>query len=315
MSNEFELIEHHQSKGVHAFLIEMNYRRPHLHTDLELIYVVEGQLTVHTEGQKHWVREKELIPINSCQLHELSSDKGAKLLILQLGTKEFAAFFPQINELSFHNQAFSKKENPTFPNLISHFLLTCFAFFQEKEYFALECHGQASLTLFYLLQCAPYEVIPETKQGAHLIRQERIQRISHYIHQHYHEKLLLAAIATEEELSINYLSHFFHKNFGLSFQSYLNLIRCEKAYFLLRNTDHGLLHISEACGFSDLRYLNRAFKENYQVTPKEFRNQITEPLKVTTLLDGKEQVDQQSIYSKAESAILTQQLLLLENLP
>ena len=59
MSNEFELIEHRQSKGVHAFLIDMNYRRPHLHTDLELIYVLKGQLIVQTEGRKITVQEQE----------------------------------------------------------------------------------------------------------------------------------------------------------------------------------------------------------------------------------------------------------------
>lgn len=311
MSNEFELIEHHQSKGVHAFLIEMKYRRPHLHTDLELIYVIEGQLIVQTDGQKHSVHKNEFMMINSCQLHELISKERAKLLILQLGTKEFEAFFPQINELSFNNQAFSKSETEPFSDLLQHFLKTCFAFFQENKYFALECHGQASLTLLYLLQCAPYEMIPEAKQSAHLIRQERIRRISQYIHQHFHEKILLADIAEQEDLSINYLSHFFHKNFGLSFQNYLNLIRCEKAYFLLSNTDHGLLHISEACGFSDLRYLNRAFKEIYHFTPKEFRNQMTEPLETSQKLKGHEQMDQQSIYSKVDSAKLIKGLFIL----
>lgn len=301
MSNEFELIEHHQSKGVHAFLIEMKYRRPHLHTDLELIYVIEGQLIVQTDGQQHLVNQHEFITINSCQLHELISNAGAKLLILQLGTKEFDPFFPQINELSFTNQAFSKSEVKGFSDLLTHFLKTCLAFFQEKEYFALECHGEAALTLFHLLQCAPYEVIPEAKQGAHLIRQERIRRISQYIHQHFHEKILLAEIAEQEDLSINYLSHFFHKNFGLSFQNYVNLIRCEKAYFLLRNTDHGLLHISEACGFSDLRYFNRAFQAIYHCTPKEFRNHMTEPLETPIRFKGQEQLDQQTIYSKVES--------------
>ncbi|MHC5268577.1 AraC family transcriptional regulator [Enterococcus sp. LJL98] len=312
MSNEFELIEHHQSKGVHAFLIEMKYRRPHLHTDLELIYVVEGQLIVQTEGQQYLVKQKEFLTINSCQLHELISKERAKLLILQLGTKEFEAFFPQINELAFNNHAFSKVQTELFSDLLQHFLKTCLAFFQEKDYFALECHGQASLTLFYLLQCAPYEVIPEAKQSAHLIRQERIRRISQYIDQHFHEKILLAEIAEQEDLSINYLSHFFHKNFGLSFQSYLNLIRCEKAYFLLTNTDHGLLHISEACGFSDLRYFNRAFKELYRCTPKAFRQQMTTPLETTTSVLGKEQLDQQNIYSKAESTKFLETFSILE---
>ncbi|MBP9520551.1 MAG: helix-turn-helix transcriptional regulator [Enterococcus sp.] len=309
MSNEFELIEHRQSKGVHAFLIDMNYRRPHLHTDLELIYVLKGQLIVQTEGRKITVQEQECLVINSCQLHELLSKEQAKLLILQLGTKEFATFFPQINEISFHNQALNLNERSFFKELLHHLFTTCDSFFQEEDYFALACHGHASLVLYYLLQCAPYELIPEAKQGAHFARQERIRRISHYIQQHYHETLFLADIAEQENLSVNYLSHFFHKNFGLSFQHYLNVIRCEKAYFLLSNTDHGLLYISEACGFSDLRYLNRAFKNLYHQTPKEFRNQMNQRATITTTHSGHEQIDRQHIYSKAESAAVMTELL------
>lgn len=306
MSNEFELIEHDQTRGVHAFLIDMNYRRPHLHTDLEWIYVLEGQLTLTIENQILQIERDELMVINSCQLHELTAKETAKLLILQLNTKEFDAFFPQINELSFAQTVLSKKENPHFSALRLYFFKTCLAFFKEQTYAALECHGYASLALAQLLQCATFEQIPENKQSAHLVRQERIRRMSQYIYQHYHEKLLLNEIAEQEGLSVNYLSHFFQQNFGLSFQNYLNLIRCEKAYYLLTNTEHSILAISEMTGFSDVRYLNKAFKMIYHLSPKEYRNQ-QKTNKV--LLTGSQPGEQQMIYPKTISSQMIQQQL------
>lgn len=306
MSNEFELIEHNQTRGVHAFLIDMNYRRPHLHTDLEWIYVLEGQLTLTIENQTLQIERDELIVINSCQLHELTATETAKLLILQLNTKEFDAFFPQINELFFAQTALSKKEDPYFSALRLFFFKTCLAFFKAQSYAALECHGYASLALAQLLQCATFEQIPENKQSTHLVRQERIRRISQYIYQHYQEKLLLNEIAEQENLSVNYLSHFFQQNFGLSFQNYLNLIRCEKAYYLLTNTEHSILAISEMTGFSDVRYLNKTFKTIYHLSPKDYRNQRKNH---PVLFTGPQSGEQQMIYPKLESAHFIQEKL------
>ena len=298
MSNEFELIEHDQTQGVHAFLIDMHYRRPHLHTDLEWIYVLEGELHLTIENDKIQLKQDEFIVINSCQLHELSANPTAKLLILQLNTKEFEAFFPQINELWFSPVVISQKDNPHFDALRNAFFKTCEAFFKADPYVALACHGYASLALLTLLQCATFKTIPENKQSAHFVRQDRIRRISQYIYANYHEKLLLSDLAQQEKLSVNYLSHFFQQNFGLSFQNFLNVIRCEKAYYLLKNTEHSLLSISEMSGFSDLRYLNKAFKSIYQLSPKDYRRQQSDKKALLTdVIPGEHQIIYSNSYS------------------
>ena len=116
-------------------------------------------------------------------------------------------------------------------------------------------------------------------------------------------------LAKQEALSINYLSHFFQNHLGMSFQSYLNHIRCEKAHFLIKNTEMSLLNISEACGFSDLRYLNRAFEQIYHFTPKEYRKQLqidsTQPEEIAR----KKIQEQEFIHSKTKSLAVTTQLL------
>ena len=60
-----------------------------------------------------------------------------------------------------------------------------------------------------------------------------MRKITHYIDEHYSEKLLLSDIARKEDLSLTYLSHFFKDYLGLPFQEYLAKIRCEKARQLL----------------------------------------------------------------------------------
>ena len=93
-TTEFELVEHHKLQGIKAFLIDMNYRRPHLHSDLEIIYVLRGTLALTVDSKTYYVRKNEFIVINAYQLHELATPQQANLLILQINPKEYETFFP-----------------------------------------------------------------------------------------------------------------------------------------------------------------------------------------------------------------------------
>lgn len=86
--------------------------------------------------------------------------------------------------------------------------------------------------------------------------------------------LLLSDIAARENLSLYYLSHLFKETFGMPFQTYLLKIRCENARRLLLLTDLSLLDICISCGFSDPKYFNKGFRQQYQLSPKEYRQQF-----------------------------------------
>ena len=45
-SQEFEIIEHHKLKHVNAFLIQIIYRNFHMHSDFELLSVLDGSCLV-----------------------------------------------------------------------------------------------------------------------------------------------------------------------------------------------------------------------------------------------------------------------------
>ena len=92
-----------------------------------------------------------------------------------------------------------------------------------------------------------------------------------YINNHFQEKISLADIAQKEDLSIAYLSRFFKTQIGQSFQSYINALRLEHAIFLLTNTNKTILDISIESGFSDLKYMTKAFSEKFNMTAGEYR--------------------------------------------
>ncbi|WP_323702829.1 AraC family transcriptional regulator [Mammaliicoccus sp. Dog046] len=269
MKSEYELIEHQKINDIKIFLIEINYRRPHLHTDLEIIYVVDGSLTVNLENQQLEVKKDQFIILNTCQLHEFISDSTAQLLILQFNTKSIEHVFPEINEILFDNQPINPNQSQT---LMDNFISMCFLYFQEKDNFHLSCYGYAILALNELLNIVPYTQISNNERDRLLSRNERITRISQFINRHYHEKISLSELAENENLSTAYLSNFIKTHFGYTFQDLVNYARCEKAKYLLSNTKNNLLTISQTSGFSDVRYLNKTFKELFGMTPQQFRS-------------------------------------------
>ena len=102
-------------------------------------------------------------------------------------------------------------------------------------------------------------------------RMNRMQRITDYIEEHISEKLLLTDLADRENLTLNYISHFFKANFGMPFQTYVQHLRCRKAASLLIETDATPTDISIQCGFSALKYMNQSFRVLFGCKPAEYR--------------------------------------------
>ncbi len=143
--------------------------------------------------------------------------------------------------------------------------------FRQPKNYELRTVAQINLLFDHLLSTVPYEIIPEKEKSRKNNKASQMRRIINYIDTHYSQKLLLSEIAEQENLSLSYLSHFFHQAFGMPFQSYLMKMRCEKARRLLLCTQLPLLDICIACGFSDMKYFNNGFLKQYGHTPREYR--------------------------------------------
>ena len=144
-------------------------------------------------------------------------------------------------------------------------------FQKEGEDASLRLAGLIFLFFDRLLSAIPHVRLPEKERQMTATKARRIRTISDYIDVHYSEKLLLTDIADELGLTMSWLSHFFKDAFGMSFQAYLMKIRCEKARQLLLLTDFTLLDISIACGFSDIKYLNKGFARQFGCSPRQYR--------------------------------------------
>ncbi len=94
-----------------------------------------------------------------------------------------------------------------------------------------------------------------------------------YIRVHYDENISLQQIAEVVELSPNYLSSLFKREFEKSLFEYVTEVRIEKAKKLLLNTNLKLYEVAEKVGFSDVGYFSRTFKKISGINPSDYKKQ------------------------------------------
>lgn len=71
--------------------------------------------------------------------------------------------------------------------------------------------------------------------------------------------------------SQEHLTRSMKKYYDITPTEYLNRIKLEQAAILLETTDDPILDIMFDCGFNNVSYFNRLFKENYGITPGKYR--------------------------------------------
>ncbi len=298
MKNELEAIPHSKMSSLNFLLVDISYRKPHLHFEMELAYVIEGTGTIKTQETSYSVQKGQAILFNSFQLHEIISDKSLRLLIIQFDTTVFESIMPQLGTIYFDSKPFYLKE---YRNLFYNILYSTISYFEKESYSPLRVHGFVSLVLDYLLKICDYSVLNTAQQNKLMDLQERIQRIASYIHEHYSSKISLDDLASREGFSRTYFSHFFKNNFGMTFKEYLDNIRCEKAKGLLNTTSENLLTVSYLCGFSDIRTLNNAFEKRYGLLPKDYRRSEDAIKEIDTSSYNQDEIDNQKLYTDEEA--------------
>ena len=235
MKREYEIISHAET-NFKVFVVNLLYRAPHIHKDFELGLVLDGNISILLPGQTLLLQPGDFWLINPFQSHEIKADKPALLLSLQVSSAFFAPYYPEIDHLEFISCVLSASADMQYRTLFSDMTALALAYFQKDACFTLRCASLVNACFFSLLQLLPHHFF--SHQESQLLHENarRTRSISQYIEQHAGEKLLLSDIAARENLS--------------------------------------LLDICISCGFSDPKYFNKGFRQQYQLSPKEYRQQF-----------------------------------------
>src|SRR3974390_3245615 len=92
-----------------------------------------------------------------------------------------------------------------------------------------------------------------------------------YVQENFHNPITRESVAAHFGLAPNHVSRIFRKEGLMRFNDYLNLVRVNRAKFMLQNYSITLKEIAASCCYSDAAYFCRVFKKVCKVTPTEYR--------------------------------------------
>lgn len=281
LENSYEYAkEREQSQD---FLFVYNVKRDFEETNLKTINVLS-----------HWHREIELNLPGSSGTFSLDSEKinFEKDDILVVGsehlhsiqTDEFNPFYSiliDLGKISYNyslatgllkNISYRKlptiitKDSPTYTSV--HQLCNMIIGGKNNNDVSQDTLALLSITLVNIL----YESGVQ-KEDEDMVN-ERIKKTITYISEHYKEKITIEELCNISYMSESHFIRTFKKKISLSPIQYINELRLEKAYELLKN-GHSVIDASTQCGFNNQGYFIRQFKKKYNLNPsmvKEKRN-------------------------------------------
>ncbi len=224
----------------------------HMHSSFELIIILSGSMNVTIGTNEYTLYKNEAVLIFPHQLHSLSSLQSEHILYI---------FSPEIIK------AYSSKVLQKIP--------TSNKFIIDKHLLALLVQTDESSSIvekkgaLYSV-CAAFDKTSEYTDKAK-DKNNLLYRIFEFIEREHSKDCLLRQLSEELSYDYAYLSRFFKRNVGITFNDYVNHFRISKACELLSTTDNSVIKCATECGYSSLRSFNRNFKDIVSVSPSEYK--------------------------------------------
>lgn len=239
------------------------YFPPHMHREIELIYVTEGKITIINEGEKRIINQGEMAVIFSNCVHEYLTETKGEMIFLILST----SLVPEYTEV------FSNKLPVDFvinrASSINEFQMI-FAFLSQIVDFSDNALNRAYVHLLFALIIDKMPLIQRTTSTSPTLESNIIKFVS----ENFTQPISLNEIAEHVGCSEYTVSRIFSNKIKIGFSNYLNQLRVDYARKLLRDTELKIIDIATETGFESLRTFNRAYKLNYSETPSDYRKKL-----------------------------------------
>ncbi len=246
----------------------------HWHGEVELIRVLSGQLSVSLDGRNYLAKSGDVLFVNPETVHRATPNNAvyeclvfhADFLYNHTQSCEFFIesilsrhctvheYYPKTHPLChLFNEVFKAAANPSsgykFRTIGA--LYSLFGEIVDRHLYTL-ASGSAP--------------IPGDKSILNL------KKLLAFIRSNYQDAITLSDMAAVVDMSPKYLGSFFKNMTGKTPFEYLTEYRIEKACQKLLNSRSSVTEIAFSCGFSDISYFIKTFKNHKNISPGKFRN-------------------------------------------
>lgn len=254
----------------------------HWHEELEAAVITEGCSVVAAGNEKYTVHAGEGFVINSGILHgawdvDASGCRFHSMVFHPrlVGGSIDSVFYQKyiIPLIQNHNleSLHLKPEIPWQARVLDAVENTWQACVNEPAGYEFQVRRELS-DMVYLLQSRLPADRPSVSNKA-MRNGERIKLMLQYIHDYFAEELSTAKIAESASLSESECLRCFRATIGTTPIQYVRRYRIQRAAQLLTGTQEQISDIATQCGFQDVSYFTKTFREIKGVVPTEYRTQ------------------------------------------
>lgn len=243
---------------------QMNFP-PHLHGEIELIYMLSGQMSLVTSDGSVSLHSGDMGLSFPGAIHGYADSTKDSTGVMMIFPPTIAPYLQKT--VTTHRPVSAKLSSERVHPDVRY--LTANLLGEPAD----QCALCASLSLILARAVAASELrsIGATGDQALLVR------LIGYLSSRYQEPLTLEAVANALGSSPFHLSHVLNSQLHMGFRAYVNTLRIDYAQQLLRQNDMSITRICYECGFESLRTFNRVFFALCQKTPREYRTAHLSP--------------------------------------
>ena len=248
----------------------------HWHTDFEIIRIISGTLQIRLNRREFTASAGDVIFVNSETVHGATPDNCVYECIvlahelLSAKDKECGGFISGLlDHVVVVNDHFRRSDTSiitAFDNLFE-------VMGRSGCYF--EALGALYSVFGAIMREKSYES-SSTFADVDSAKNAKLKKVLSFMRKNYSNQLTLEQISDVAGMSSKYFCYFFKEMTQKSPISYLNSYRVERAAGKLLSTDMSVTDIAYGCGFNDLSYFIKTFKDTKGITPNKFRKIYSE---------------------------------------
>lgn len=252
----------------------------HWHNELEFGLVVSGAVTVNAGSVKYQLKAGDAFFINSNILHAASAMDGGMCEIHSV------VCHPRAISGSTDNIIWQKYLKPLMENQACpgfHFTpdimwhrqvmdnIASLWHSAEQEEYGYELHIRNALSVIIGLLAEHQPAMTRKSFGKAQRDNARIKEMLTYIQANYDKELTIEDIAAVCAISASECMRCFRATINTTPIAYLKSYRLQQAAMKLQSTEDKISMIAESCGFQEMSYFAKSFREVYGCTPSQYR--------------------------------------------
>lgn len=261
----------------------------HWHQETEMIYLVSGEFRLSVNMKEMHVMAPALVFVGAEEIHSIFLEKDTRELaiVFDLGMLSFEDYDgiqykiirPLIDQ-KLHFPLVIDSRDDIWEEISQEYQRIYEAaarkIVKPKD---LGAFLRVKSGLYHILACLyEYGCFEETSEleVSDTYRIDTMKNVLNFMHENSERRLRVSEIAEVAGMNAQYFCRYFKQMTGRTITEYMNEYRINRAARELAETDDKVIEIALRCGYDNMGYFVRRFRQVKQMTPSEYRKKSKE---------------------------------------